>query len=362
MGRTRASSWIVPPLRLRLQQSGGPKRGLMDHPASGLGRPPFSRESHTAIRGGFRTASSALWAVGSLVEEYARIRKEAERLLRAAGALGRFPTPVAVIMEAGKVTLAQEDVLNEGFLQSIRRKASGALKSALSKVLGLFDARDRLVFIDRAVKAVKQGFRKLHETAHAVLPWQRSVYAIVEDGHQEIDPDIADLFDRKANVFATEVLFQLESFAEEAAAREFGIEVPLKLCRKYGSSAYAAVRQYVSKNHRDCMVLVLDPPVLTDGDGFRAVLRRAVASPSFSLKFDLSWPPHFTPGDEIGAMVPLGHRRMSKARTISLVDRNGVRHESVAEAFKTPYQVFVLIHAAHTLTSTTIIMPAQAGR
>src|SRR5207249_2541404 len=148
------------------------------------------------------------------------------------------------IMEAGQVTLAQEDVLAEGFLGSMRRKAESSLKSALSKVWGLFDARDRLVFIDRAVKAAKQVFLKLHETAHAVLPWQRNLYAVVEDGEQELDPDIAELFDREANVFATEVLFQLDTFAEEAAGYDFGIGVPLKLSKKYGSSAYAAVRQY----------------------------------------------------------------------------------------------------------------------
>ena len=57
-------------------------------------------------------------------------------------------------------------------------------------------------------------------------------------------------------------------------------------------------------------------------------------------------------------MVPVGHRRMSRARGITLVDRNGVHHECLAEAFKTPYQVFVLIHAVRTLTKTTIVMPA----
>jgi hypothetical protein len=207
------------------------------------------------------------------------------------------------------------------------------------------------------VKAVKQVFLTLHETGHAVLPWQRNLYALVEDGEQELDPDIADLFDREANVFATEVLFQLDSFANEAAGYEFGIGVPLKLSRKYGSSAYAAVRQYVSKSQRDCVVLVLDPPALMGGDGFRASLRRPVASPSFRMKFDLSWPAHFTPDDEIGAIVPVGHRRMSKARAITLGDRNGARHECLAEAFKTPYQVFVLIHAVRTLTRTTIVMP-----
>jgi hypothetical protein len=262
-------------------------------------------------------------------------------------------------MDAGQVTLANDDALDEGFLGSMRRKAGNALKSALSKVWGLFDARDRVVFIDRAVKAGKQVFLKLHETGHAVLPWQRSVYAVVEDGEHELDPDTAELFDREANVFATEVLFQLDTFAEEASGYQFGIDVPLKLRRKYGSSAYAAIRQYVSKNRRDCAVLVLDPPTFAGGDGFRTALRRPVASPSFKVKFVLDWPAHFTPSDEIGAMLPLGNRRMSYGRPITLVDRNGVRHECIAEAFRTPFQIFVLIHVVRSLTNTTIVVPAR---
>jgi hypothetical protein len=294
------------------------------------------------------------------LQEYARVRQEAEKLLRTADALGKFPTPVSVVMDAAKVVLAGDDVLDEGFLRSMRKKAGTALRSALSKVLGLLDAREGMVFIDRAVQAVKQTFLKLHETAHAVLPWQRTLYAVVEDGEQELDPEIAEQFDREANVFATEVLFQLDGFTIEAADHEFGIRTPLKLKRKYGASAYAAIRRYVSKNDRDCAVLVLDPPELTDGFGFRANLRRTVASASFRMNFDLDWPACFTPADEIGAMVPPGQRRMSQARAIMLLDRNGVRHECLAEAFATPFQVFVLIHALRTLTRTTVIMPASA--
>jgi hypothetical protein len=265
-------------------------------------------------------------------------------------------------MDAGKIVLASENVLNEGFLRSVRRKAGAALKSAISKVLGLFDAQNRVVFIDRAVAAVKQTFLKLHETAHAILPWQRRLYAVVEDGERELDPDVADLFDREANVFATEVLFQLDGFAKEAADSGFGIEVPLKLGRKYGSSAYAAIRQYVSKSDRDCTVIVLDPPLFTPGHGFQASLRRTVESPTFRKKFDFNWPSCITPDDEVGAMVPVGNQRMSRPRTISLVDRTGIRHECVAEAFKTPYQVFILVHATRTLTKRTIVMPAAGQR
>jgi hypothetical protein len=292
--------------------------------------------------------------------QFARVQKEAQRLLHKSDAIGVFPTPVAAIMDAEKVAIETENVFDEGFLASIRRKAGTALRSALSKVIGLYDARARLVFIDRAVHLVRQTFLKLHETAHAVLPWQRDLYAVVEDGEQELDPDVAALFDREANVFATEVLFQLDSFAVEAADQAFGIKVPLGLSKQYGASVYSSIRQYVSKNPRDCLVLVLDPPELKERHGFRACLRRAVSSPTFREKFDFSWPESFTPRDQIGAMVPVGGRRMSRPREIVIVDRNGARHECVAEAFTTTHHVFILILARQTLTKTTIILPAFA--
>lgn len=282
-------------------------------------------------------------------------------LLHKADALGTFPTPVSEIMNAGKVAVALEDVLDEGFLRKIRRKAGTALKRAISKVLGLFDAHERLVFIARALYEVKRTFLKLHETGHAVLPWQRDLYAVVEDGEQELDPDIADLFDREANVFAAEVLFQLDSFIEEAADEPFGIKVPLGLSNKYGASVYASVRQYVTKNSRECVVLVLDPPEMREGDGFRAGLRRAVPSRPFLARFgDLDWPEYFTTRDQIGAMIPVGRRRMSAPREILLVDRDGTRHECLAEAFTTTRQVFVLIHARRTLTKSTVILTIAA--
>ena len=51
---------------------------------------------------------------------------------------------------------------------------------------------------------------------------------------------------------------------------------------------------------------------------------------------------------------------MSSPREIALVDRNGARHECIAEAFTTTHHVFILILAKRTLTKTTIILPAFA--
>lgn len=289
-------------------------------------------------------------------EQYAKVRAEARRALEAAGAIGQFPTPVDNIMAAAKVEEVHEDVLNEGFLVRMRKKAGTALKSALSKVLGLFDARARLVFIDRTLHVAKQTFIRLHETAHGFMGWQRDLYLVVEECERSLDPELADLFDREANVFASEVLFQLDTFSEEAEGYDFGILTPVRMSKTYGASIYSSVRRYVTKNHRACAVLVLNPPQFADGDGFRAALRRFVPSPRFTEQFgEIQWPDWFTPGDKIGALIPVGKRRMSGKRTIVLRDRNGDRHECIAEAFTQKHQVFVLILAVKTLTKTIIL-------
>lgn len=265
-------------------------------------------------------------------------------------------------MAVARVEEVREDVLNEGFIAKLRAKAKGALRSALSKVLGLFHASEGLVFIDQALHEVKKSFIRLHEAAHGFLPWQRGMYAVVEDCEKTLDPDVADSFDREANVFASEVLFQLDTFIEEAEDQDFSIFTPVRLSKKYGASIYAAVRQYVSKNSRACAVLILNPPEPVDGHGFRVTMRRQVASPLFVQIFgELSLPDEFTPDDAIGGMVPVGKRKASGKRELVLHDRNGVRHECIAEAFTQGYQVFILILAASKLTSSSIILPSQVG-
>lgn len=294
-------------------------------------------------------------------DQYARVRAEAERVLRDAGGIGRFPTPIDDIMAAAKVHEVKENVLDEGFVAKLRRQASGALKSALSKVIGLFDARERLVFIDRTLHVVKQTFIRLHETAHGFMGWQRDLYAIVEDCEQTIDPQLADQFDREANVFAAEVLFQLDGFAQEAEQQDFNILTPVRLSSRYGASIYAAVRQYVIKNWRACAVVVLDPPLLVEGDGFRAAFRRQCFSPAFAELFgNIAWPDVVTPDHLLGSFVPLGKRKMSGKRRIILTDRNGDDQVCIAESFTQSHQVFVLIYATKTLKPRIFLMPSAA--
>jgi hypothetical protein len=202
--------------------------------------------------------------------EYDNIRKHARKVLEGASAIGRFPTPVNDVMEYAKVVVAETDALDAGYLRKIRNSVSGALKRAISKVRGVLDVVGRLIYLDRTLYVAKQTFLKLHETAHAVLPHQCKLYACVEDCEKTIDPDVSEQFDREANVFATEVLFQLDAFTNEACEESFGVLTPVRLSKKYGASIYASIREYVRKNRRACCVLVLNKPELREGHGFIA--------------------------------------------------------------------------------------------
>lgn len=265
-------------------------------------------------------------------------------------------------MAAAKVVLAPPEELTEGFIAGLRRRFASGLKRAIEKVRGVFDAIARLIYVDGGLLAVKQTFVKLHETGHAVIPHQKGIYAVMEDCEKTLEPEIAELFEREANVFASEVLFQLDGFMTEARDDPFGIGVPLRLSKRYGSSCYAAIRQYVSKSDRACVVLVLDPPELLDGMGIRANIRRVVPSPAFATRFsDLTWPGYVSSADEIGNMIPLGQRRMSRPQTISLRDSNGTPHECVAEAFRNSYSCFVLIHSLRTMTRTHAMISTGAA-
>lgn len=294
--------------------------------------------------------------------QLAKIRQQARRALQEAGTLGILPTPVDRLLRVAQVTEVQEDVLNDSFLAKFRRSITDAYRQARSKVQGLFSSIAGLVIIDKTLVAVRRRFVSFHEAAHGFLGWQRSLYKLVEDGEDAIDPDAADLFDREANVFASEVLFQNDLFHEMASDSPFTIWTPIKLAKSFEASLYASIRQYVSKNERRCIVLVYNKPELVEGDGFRATLRRPISSASFREAFaGQTWPEVITPDHPLGRFVPLGVRRGSGKRNFSLTDANGDHHECVAESFTQKRHVFILIHAVKTLGQPRIIIPSASA-
>lgn len=291
-------------------------------------------------------------------QQLARIREAAVRAIEDADGFGVFPTPVDGIIEAAKHSVIVDQEIDDRFLAKATKRVGGALKKALSKVLGVLDIAAKTMHLDKTVHAAKLPFLKLHELGHGILPWQRDIYALTADCKQTLDPEITDLFERETNAFASEVLFQVDTFTSEAADHPFAIKTPLSLSKKYGASVYSTVRRYVRTNARSCAVVVLEPPALVPGHGFTAKLRRVVASPTFEAQFGpMGWPEVFTPDDALGRIVPIG-RRMSRPQQIVLTDANGTRHECLAEGFDSKHQVFILICPQGALTKKIVLMPA----
>ena len=290
--------------------------------------------------------------------QLAKVRAQAKRVLQEADALGVFPTPVADILAAAKIEEAKDEVLTPGFLDQLRRgaaKIGAAVKSAAAKVRGIFLSSERLIFIDQSLLLVKKQFLRLHETAHGFLPWQTPMYGLVEDSDEELDPDTAELFDREANVFASEVLFQVDAFSERVEEKDFSIWTPVKESKNFGASIYASVRQYVSKNSRDCVVVVLNKPVVTQS-GFEVGLRRSVQSSSFTERFGrIVWPETYDPSDQIGKIIPLKGGKSSGPREFLMKDANGDRVDCRAEAFYSGHNVFVLICTNDTLVAPRLL-------
>ncbi len=272
------------------------------------------------------------------------VRRHADLLLREAGALGRFPTPVADLVAAARLEVARDVSLDQGFLGRLYHKVTAPIRRAIDKVLGLLDRRDRTIYLDQTVHKNKEPFLCLHETGHEFLPWQRDTFSLLEDCQQTLDPEVRDQFEREANVFACEVLFQLGRFEEEARDCEFGLRTPLALARRYGSSCYAAVRRYVATNRRACAVLVLNAPVYEIGTGYTAALRRTVQSPAFTARFGRpAWPEVYRPGDSLYTALPVG-RRFTRPSPCRLRNLNGDEERCVLEAFNSSYQIFMLLY------------------
>lgn len=295
-------------------------------------------------------------------QQLAFVQRHAEKLLRDASAIGRFPTPINDLVATAKLVILDDEVLNERFLKRLLKKAKSriaTIKSALSKVLGLLEANDRLIIIDKNIPKPRIPFITLHETGHGTLPHQREAYGILQDCESTLDPEITDLFEREANVFASEVLFQGNLFSDEAHAHEFSIKTPMKLAVKYGASKYATFRRYVVTNpHIACLVALNKITPRSEG-GFTAEIRRVVASKSFNTIYDVkTLCSTVTESHVLGPVVPRYGKRLTSQTEIILLDRNEDRRLCIAEAFNSTHQILVLIRDLGRLAGTSIVMPA----
>lgn len=298
-------------------------------------------------------------------DELRAVEERARKLLDRASAWDRFPTPIEDIVAAAHLHVAPSSVFDPSrILAYVRDKTvdtARRIKSAISKMLGLYDADELVIHIDDTVAASKQNFLKLHETGHHEIPTHRKLFRIFQDCEKTLAPEIADLFEREANNFARFALFQGNAYAQCAADCAFDIKTPIKLAKRFGASVYASAREFARTNNRACVVYILEPITYVDGSGAQAIVRRIEPSPEFLKQFGRPDESVITLDHALGPVLPIG-RKMTRPMTLSLTDRNGTNHECIAEAFDTTWNVLILLYPVCALTSSTIILPRAFQR
>ncbi|APG09501.1 hypothetical protein BKD09_14250 [Bradyrhizobium japonicum] len=292
-------------------------------------------------------------------EELRAVHAAARRALDRASAWGVFPTPTPLILEAASLKIAPKSAFDPSriteYLIGKAESAAIALKSAIAKVFGIYDASEQLIHIADGVHKSKQNFLKLHEAGHHELPAHRSAFRLFHDCEKTLDPEISDLFEREANNFARFVLFQGNGYAAMAADHKLELRTPMKLAGKFGASVYASCREFVRTHHRACVIYILEPVTYCERTGARAEVRRIEASPAYLKQFRRPDEDVITLDHSLGRVLPIG-RKMSRPTTVSITDRNGQAHECIAEAFNTTFNILLLVYPVKALTSTAIIL------
>jgi hypothetical protein len=257
------------------------------------------------------------------------VEERARQLLDRASAWNRFPTPVEDILVAAQLRVAPTSMFDAArilaFVRDKTAEAANRLKSAISKVLGLYDAGEGVIHIDDTVGASKQTFLKLHETGHHELPVHRKLFRFFQDCEKTLAPETADLFEREANNFARFALFQGSTYAEHAADCNFEIKTPIKLAKKFGASVYASAREFARSNCRACAVYILEPFEYVEGDGARAAVRRIEPSPAFEEQFGRPADTVITLDHWLGPALPIGRKMTATGRGTSAWPRRSTR-------------------------------------
>jgi hypothetical protein len=271
------------------------------------------------------------------------VRRYARWALNEAGVGHRLPTPVDGIVSCARLAVSEEISLSEvheGFFSKTYR----ILAPALSKLRALVDLREDLIYLDLTMPPPRLNFATLHDCGHKVLPWQRSAYHY-EDDDRSLSPDIEVQFEKEANQFAAEVLFQVDRFTKEAADSSLSLKTPMDLSKRYGASCHAAIRRYVEHHHRPCAVLVCRVGTI-NGNGSRTLeIEHLIYSPPFCDQFgELRLSRVLDRKHPFSRLVLERRIRFFEDGTINLTDGNDNSFRAKFYIFNSTYRVFILVH------------------
>jgi Zn-dependent peptidase ImmA (M78 family) len=274
----------------------------------------------------------------------AEIARRTEKLLRAADADDRLPTPVANIVSAAKLKEAEESWLSESSLAGVPDYLARKMRKLRGKAHAALDRKTHEIHISPDIDHDGQRrFKTLHEVIHDILPWQDDV-AYADDG-MTLSWLTRQKFEQEANQGGAELLFQRELFQTMAADYVVGFPAIIDLADRFGASIHASFRRYVETHKRPMAGVVLDrSPCQTGPVGYKR--REAISSIAWTDQYDSPWDwPKVLLGQPYGFVdcITLLTGIDVPRLTISYPNLNSEPTELHVELFSNSYRIFVLL-------------------
>jgi Zn-dependent peptidase ImmA (M78 family) len=274
----------------------------------------------------------------------ADIARRTEKLLRAAEADDRLPTPVEDIVATAQLEEAEDSWLSESALAGVPEYLAKKMRRLRGRIDAALDRQEREIHINPEIEHDGQRrFKTLHEVTHDILPWQQDLgYA---DNGLTLSWNTRIKFEQEANQGGAELLFQRELFETMAADHEIGFGAITDLADQFGASIHASFRRYVETHKRPMAALVLDnSPCDADPVAYRR--REAVSSVAWTERYDhpAGWPKvlgsqPYTFVDDIRCLAGFGLVKP----TMNYPDLNNEPTQLRVELFSNTYKVFVLL-------------------
>jgi hypothetical protein len=152
----------------------------------------------------------------------------------------------------------------------------GELRAALHR-------GEKVVATQSGLGEKRTRFSIFHEIGHCVLPEHHG--RLFVDSDQTLSWWTRVRFEKEANQFAADLLFQGALFSEHALAQPTSLSTVLGLAPKFGASYESGLRRYTEMHVEPCALVVFDrvPKSTEDGyldeDEYR--IQYTVTSPSF---------------------------------------------------------------------------------
>jgi len=296
----------------------------------------------------------------------ANIARRTEKLLRAADADDRLPTPVEDIVAAAQLAEAEDSWLSESALAGVPEYLAKKMRRLRGRIDAALDRKEREIHINPDIEHDGQRrFKTLHEVSHDIFPWQQDLgYA---DDSYTLSWNTRLTFEQEANQGGAELLFQRELFQVMAADHEIGFAAITDLANQFGASIHASFRRYVETHKRPMAGLVLDnSPCDVDPVAYRR--REGISSVAWTERYDhpSGWPKvlsgrPYTFVDDVRCLTGIGLVKP----TMNYPDLNNEPTELRVELFSNTYKVFVLLWVPprrQALKRKRVLVPSTSAR